>query len=271
MDTENIIHNRQRLRFSSIINISLVFFFLGIKDLFTQPHASWIHLLHFVLQPFVLIVSMSEKAFIVKSTLFASIFIFLVDGFICLLNLIAVSRCYMEPTAQCFDRVWESSIWIVMGIVFTLVDFLICFQLYNLMRQVQNTRPSPINLEINARKIEILHIFLIPQDILFAIITVWRTRTLPIYWIGIAHIFIDPYVIWTGRVESKTLYQFRRLIYIVLLILNIILFLLNIQLPERDTLEWLSIFIVSSYICIDVILYVLVEEILETYNSLKQL
>ena len=130
---------------------------------------------------------------------------------------------------------------------------------------------SPINLEINARKIEILHIFLIPQDILFAIITVWRTRTLPIYWIGIAHIFIDPYVIWTGRVESKTLYQFRRLIYIVLLILNIILFLLNIQLPERDTLEWLSIFIVSSYICIDVILYVLVEEILETYKSLKQL
>lgn len=271
MDTDNIIHNRQRLRFSAIINISLVFLFLGIRDLFTQPHASWIHFLHFFVQPIVLIVSMTDKTFIIQNALFASIFIFCVDGFILFLNLIAISRCYLEPTAQCFDRIWESSVWIVLAFIFTFVDFLICFQLYNLIKQVENKLANPIDLKINARKIEILHIFLIPQDIIFAIITILRTRTLPIYWIGIAHIFIDPYVIWSGRVESREMYQFRKIIYIILLVLNIVLFILNLEIPERDVLEWLSIFIVASYVCIDVVLYILVEEVLDTYKTLKQL
>jgi len=271
MDTENIIHNRQRLRFSAIINISLVFFFLGIRELFTQPHASWIHFLHFLFQPFVLLVSMTDNPYVAQTILFASFFPLCVDGFILFLNMIAISRCYLEPTAQCFDRIWESSVWIILAFIFTTVDLLISLQLYNLIRQVEKKISSPVQIQINARKIEILHIFLIPQDIIFAMITVWRTRTLPIYWIGITHIFIDPYVIWSGRTESKEMYQFRRIIYIILLVLNIVLFILNLEFPDRDVLEWLSIFIVASYICIDVILYILVQEVLDSFPSLKEL
>ena len=51
--------------------------------------------------------------------------------------------------------------------------------------------------------------------------------------------FIDPYVIWSGRTESKEMYQFRRILYIMLLIINIILFILNLEFPERDILNGL--------------------------------
>ena len=73
------------------------------------------------------------------------------------------------------------------------------------------------------------------------------------------------------RTESKEMYQFRRIIYIILLVLNIVLFILNLEFPDRDVLEWLSMFIVASYICIDVILYILVQEVLGSFPSLKQL
>ncbi len=266
VDTENIIHNRQRLRFTAIINISLVFLFLGIREFFSQPHASWIHFLHFFVQPFVLIVSMLDNPFVLQNAFVASIIILVVDAFVFMLNVIAIARCYLEPTAQCFDRIWESSVWIILATLFTLVDVLNCFQLVNLIRQLEQKQPEP-SLKVNSRKIEILHIFLIPQDIIFAIVVALRSRTLPIYWIGVCHIFIDPYVIWSGRTESKEMYQFRRIIYILLLILNVILFILNLEFPERDILEWLTIFIVASYICIDIILYILVEEVLSSYRS----
>lgn len=273
VDTENIIHSRQRLRFLAIINISLVFVFLAIKDYFTQPHASWIHFLHFALQPVAILVSIMDHIIILQYTRFACMLVTAIDGVVCLLNIIAISRCTMQPTAQCFDRLIESFIWIVLSVIFTLVDILIIFQLSNLMHQIQQKKTNVTNaksqIKINIKKMEILHTFLIPQDIIFAFITIARTRTVPIYWLGISHIFIDPYVIWSGRSESKTLFLFRRAVYIVLLSLNVILFILNLEFQDRDVWDWLSLFMIGTYVCIDIILYVLVEEVLNSIKSIK--
>ena len=144
VDTENIIHNRQRLRFLAIINLSLVFLYLGIREFFSQPHASWIHFLHFLVQPIVLIVSMLDNIYMTQYTLFLSVCIFLIDAFVCMLNAIAIGRCYGEPTAQCFDRIWESTVWIVLSIIFTVVDVLNGLQLFNLLKQVQQNKLNRI-------------------------------------------------------------------------------------------------------------------------------
>ena len=273
-DTENIIHNRQRRSFESIINVSFVFIMLAVKNYFSQPHASWIHLIHFVFQPLIIIVSMVDKLYVIQCTLYASIFVLLVDLFIFMLNGVAISRCYNEPTAECFDRLWESSIWIILSLFFSFIDIVNSFQLANLAHQVKQKKDFRINpyenMVINERKMKVLHIYCIPQDIIFVFITILRTKTLPIFWIGITHIFIDPYVIWYGKAESKEIFAFRRILYILMFTINLILFILNLQLPTQDVFDWVSLFILGSYIFIDISLFVLVQETMEMFQFIKK-
>ncbi len=273
IDTENIIHNRHRVRIASVINISLVFITLAIKDYFTQPHASWVHLLHFLFQPMLLILSMLDDIYIIQCGLYGSLFVLVIDLFVFFLNSTAISRCFVEPTATCFDRLWESAIWIVLSLFFSFLDILNAFQLYNLIQQIkkkQNFRLNPYDtMSVNERKMSVLHIYCLPQDIIFLIITVVRSSTIPIFWIGAIHLFVDPYVIWYGKTDSKETFSFRRIIYICLLAVNITLFILNLQIPDKGILEWISLFIVGSYVCIDVALMVLVEEVLITFKSFK--
>lgn len=275
LDTENMIQNRQRIRFASIINISFVFIILAIQGYFSQPHASWLHLVHFLFQPLVLIVSMLDHIYTIQSAFYASTIILLIDLFIFMLNGIAISRCYNEPTAECFDRLWESSVWILLSALFSFVDLLNNFQLYNLIEQLRSREISEANpyqiMVINERKMSILHVYCLPQDIVFFFTTVARTNSLPIYWIGVIHVFIDPYVIWYGKTESKEIFAFRRILYVLFLVVDIILFIINLQLVDKYVIDWLCLFIVGSYVCIDVSLLVLVEETLKSFKSLKRL
>ena len=285
IDTENVITNRHRIRFNCCMNLFFVFIYITIRPLFIQPNISWIHLTHLVFQPLLIFLSISDLTGWVSSGAYLSIALLLADSSTVGLSLISISRCYSSPTAYCLGRLYESGVWVLLGFFFCLFNVLNFFQLQNLSKQleekdvkeaqmreialVRKISPKFNILKINAHKIHSLHIYLILQDVVYTIITLVKTTSMPIYWLGLGHVFLDPYIVYTGKSYSKTFYSFTRIIYILLFICDVILLILNVEKERTDISENLALLFLFVYLSFDVVLFALTSEIISAHDKIK--
>ena len=287
IDTENIITNRHRIRFTAAMNLFLALTYLAIKPLFIRPNISWIHYLHFVFQPLILFASITEITYIVVIASYISIVLFCSDAAVVVISGISVSRCYLEPTAWCLGRLYENGVWALLGVFFCLFNLIAFLQSQNLSKQLEekDVKEAEINellkirkiapkfnkLKINAHKIHSLHLFLIVQDIIYVAITLAKTFTNPIYWLSVGHIVLDPYIVYLGKSENKSFYDMARIVYILFLLGDGALFVLNLELNSRDVAEWLAFLFILVYISLDIILIALSSEIITDHLNLKKM
>ena len=285
IDTENVIVNRHRIRFNCCMNLFLVVIYFALRPLFIQPNISWIHMAHVLFEPLLIFLSLSDLTGWVMSGSYISVLLLLADSSTVGLSLIAISRCYSSPTAYCLGRLYESGVWVLLGFFFCLFNILNFLQLQNLSKQleekdvkealmrelraVRKISPKFNILKINAHKIHSLHIYLILQDVVYTIITLAKTSSMPIYWMGLGHLFVDPYIVYSGKSYSKTFYSLTRIIYILLFVSNFILFILNIEKENTDIGEWLAFLFILVYLCLDIVLFALSSEIVSAHDKIK--
>lgn len=285
IDTENVITNRHRIRFNCCMILFLFCMYTAIRPLFVQPNISWIHYVHVLFQPLLLFLSMSEWTGWVQIGSYLSLALLATDSSTVGISLISISRCYSSPTAYCLGRLYESGVWALLGFFFCLFNLLNFFQLQNLamqleekdikeaeireITQIRKISPKFNILKINAHKIHSLHVYLFLQDIIYTVITLAKTSTMPIYWLGLGHVFVDPYIIYIGKTYSKTFHDMSRIVYILLFISNIILIILNTEKENTDIAEWLAFLFLLVYISIDIILFALSSEIIAEHEKIK--
>lgn len=272
-DTENIINNRQQIRLFTGLSFFLCSVYFAIEPLFTQVQASWVHLFHLILSPISFLVTITENEYMMYVFMYIYAFALFADVSIAALNFIAVSRCFGDPTASCFDRLYENSVWFLLALSFSALSMLTALQFRNLRAQMlekDTYRPTYDNLKIIGKKLETLHLFLIPSDIVYTVIVLSETTSTPIYWLGITHVFLDPYVFLTGKSWSRQFYDFIRIVYIAVFFCDVIIFVLNSEIHQYNLAQSLAFIMLIVYICMDAIMLVLVTEVINVFNSMRQ-
>lgn len=286
VDTENIINNRQQVRLFAGLKFVLCFVYLSINPLLSQVQASWVHLYHLLIEPLAILATVTENQLFMNSFMYINVAAVVVDGSIGLLNLISISRCFGEPTASCFDRLYENSIWFALAAIFLFLNLLCVMQFRNLKSQmlekdqteeervrlasVRGIAPSYNSIKIIGSKLETLHLFLIPSDVVFTIIVLFETSTSPIYWLAIGHIFVDPYVFFTGKSLTKGNYEFMRIVYVLLFVCDTIILILNTEINNHNFGQSLAFIMLLVYISMDIVMFVFATEIIGIFVKMRK-
>lgn len=141
------------------------------------------------------------------------------------------------------------------------------------LNSIRGIAPKFNILKVNMHKIYSLHLYLLPQDVIYTIIVLAKTSSNPLYWLGLGHMFVDPYVVYVGNSmleensADKNLVGMLRIAYILLLASSLILFVLNIENESADVGDWLAFLFILVYACIDIVLFALSSEILSAFNQ----
>ena len=289
VDTENVIKTRNRIRLSAFLNIFGVLVYLSINSSFKQTHASWAHLFHLVIEPINIVITLTENTGITFYSLFALATALFIDVGICILNFISVNRCFSEPSASCFDRLYEKSIWFVLASWFVLFDVIELTQMYQLRAQLtekdtaEKLSREEIKLEkkvptwnsalVYSNKMRVICLFLILYDLIYSYLLGSLVSDAPMLAVGFSHLFIDGYTYFSANksLESGT-YQVLRAIYVLSAILNFISLSLMVQLSLDSIGIMFSLLIVVTYVVTDMIqiLYATrVCDALENYKKFK--
>lgn len=280
LDTPNVINTRNRVRLSAVANIFGCFLYLSIHPYFTQPEASWVHLVHILFDPLIIFVSIVDKTLFAYLAFIASAFMTFLDSGILLLNIVSVNRCIREPTASCFDRLSESSTWLLIALWFILFDVFQVMQLYDFHTQmdlkdsiekanadgikIDNKNPRYGNwLSVYIRKMRVLSLFLFSFDVSYVIALTTDSTELPLFWFGFVHVFIDTVVyFYVGTIsnesERSTSFalvpmQIVRVMYILSLVSNVAVLWVLLASSDNTFGEYLALVIGMMYCITDAV------------------
>lgn len=274
LDTPNVINARNRIRLCAAANLFGCVLYIGIQPYFSQPDASWAHLLHLIIEPFVIVASLVDRTILAYLAYVASVFLVCVDCAIVALNIVAVNRCIREPSAYCFERLYESTTWLLIAIWFIVFGVFQGSQLYDLSKQLEakditevgnqemirkeNKVPRFSNwINVYMRKIRILNLLLFLFDVTYVIALSLDSTELQLFWFGLVHIVIDVFVYAyigsvSGDLERSTTFaiipfQIIRIVYILSLVCNIIVLWILLARTERTFGEELAVLISILY------------------------
>lgn len=287
VDTENIIYTRNRIRLYSILNIFGVLLYLNISGMFKQPHASWMHLIHILIQPMIFFISVADSSAFSFGAFIASIFAFVIDVGISILNFISVNRCFGQPSASCFDRLYEKSIWFALAVWMALFDFLLISQLYQLKTQLSEKDatekknqemikldkevPTWNSAEVYTNKIKVMNVFLLLFDVIYALTSLSYIDENPMFLLAWSHIFVDPFVLFSlNKTKDDSVPQIVRVIYIISLVCNVIITVLFLQMEINDIGKMLSLLITMVYVVTDMVQIMFASEIINSLENYKR-
>ena len=91
---------------------------MAVKPLFVQPNISWLHYLHFVFEPIIIFMSISDVTYFLVVSSYVALGLLAIDGIVIGISFLALSRCYLEPTAYCIGRLYENGVWVLLGFFF---------------------------------------------------------------------------------------------------------------------------------------------------------
>ena len=97
VDTENVIQTRNRIRLCSFLNIFGVLLYLTINTSLVQTHASWIHLIHMLSEPYIIFTTVADNSGFAFAAMVFAIVTIVIDMAIAGLNFISVTRCINDP------------------------------------------------------------------------------------------------------------------------------------------------------------------------------
>ncbi len=287
VDTLKTISTRNLIRSYALTNLFLVLVYTSIEPYFNGANVSWIHQLHLILQPLAIFASIADSSILTGVTLIFSFSAIIFDGVVLWLNFIAVSRCIAEPSATCFEMVFEKFIWGMLAFVHIFSDTMLSLRLISLrsylvkkdvnekiaIQNYDGEVPILKTVDVNCAKLRILHVFLLPIGFLYSFFMLGRTFS-NLLWIGaLIHVFVDLYGISVSRVHDT--WSLGILMGLQLIIGSINLFTVVYRIPEpRDTIsEDLSFYISIFYIFADcLLLYFIIAtfRILQGYEKLKK-
>lgn len=288
VDTEIVVYTRNRIRLQSVLIILGILLYLNISPSFNQPHASWVHLVHLILQPFIIFVSVADSSTLAFGAFIASVSTVLQDVGILILNVIAVERCLGESTASCSEIITEKGILLLLALWFCIFGFLISIQTMLLKNKLQEKdkkefesikeqreggdSPTWNSIDVFCNKMKVICLFLLLFDFVNISLSTSYISENPMFALSTAHLFIDPFVLFTvtkSKTDSLT-YNVMRVIYLISLLMNLIISILLIQMEITDVGKMLLLMISITYVIFDLIQILYASKIVETVNNFKK-
>ena len=270
VDTENVIQTRNRIRLCSFLNIFGVLLYLTINTSLVQTHASWIHLIHMLSEPYIIFTTVADNSGFAFAAMVFAIVTIVIDMAIAGLNFISVTRCFGEPSASCFDRLYEKGFLLFLAGWFVLFDVLLATQLSQLKNQleekdsIEKYNREKIKLEkevpswnsalVYSNKIRLINLFLFLFDVVYAINIATMVTEAPMLILGSIHIYLDPYCFFSinKSMEIGT-YNVVRIAFILSLICNCISISLLVQLELDNVGKILCTMITIMYCITDMV------------------
>ena len=286
VDTENIINARNRIRLSAVLLIFGVLLYFNINPAFKQPQASWAHLIHIIVQPIIIFITITDNTYFTWAGFVASVIASIIDTGVTILNFIALNRCFNEPTASCFDRLYENGTWLILGGWMVLFDILQVTQLYNLrsqlgrkdiierknmaLQKIEKQVPTWNTVMVYSNKMRILNLLLVVFDITYIVVMATLLNKLPMLFIGMFHIFIDGYSYFVCKSNESGTFEILRVIYIISLICSAIVLVLIVQMDLTGIREIIATMIAISYVITDMIQVFYTSAIISTLANYKK-
>jgi len=288
VDTPSIINTRNRIRLFSSIAFFALLLYISINTYLVGVHASWMHLIHFVVQPIVLVASIADGANITSVVALLLISTTVVDTTVALLNIVTIYRCLGEVSTTCFERVYEKTIWLAVAFIFMLADFVTLTQINLLHKQLvlkdvheiaekerilnMQIPPTWNSIIVFNRKIKITVTSTILFDIVFLFIIIAKQS--PIYWIATGHIFIDVAILFMDMQSDNIVFLHAiKITFVIIAMFDAISILLQIQIGTRTIVETLAVLITMLYILIDIIQLYFISKVIQAIgkrNKFKQ-
>ena len=289
VDTEATVNTRNRIRLSSTIALLGVFIYISVQDSFTGAHISFVHLLHLIVQPVILVITILDQSGLPSYASYALFAMLFVDGAIGSLSFISVSRCFNENTATCFERLYEKGTWFILAILFCLADLIGATQLLNLNAQleekdlhekaaiekqkVSNEPPTWNTVIVTKNKMKVINTFMIAFDIFYIISVLQMIENTPLYWISVWHVVVDPFLLYLDGGNGKAHFIGVRYIYFLLAVCNFISLILQLQNTTETVWTMLSLMISVLYLVVDAVQIIFTTSIistLEKYDKYKR-
>ena len=291
IDTTSTIVTRNLIRVSAITQLCLVVVYLSIEPYFNGAHMSWLHQMHVLLQPLIIFVSVSDSSVITMASIFIVGAAALFDGVVTWLNYISITRCLNEPSATCFELVWEKGIWFLLGAWVFLNDVMLVLRLLTLQKVLSkkdthekasednyeslSIKPAPVlkTMMVHNAKLRIIHTFLIPSGILYTIFMVAKAFESPIYWVTLGHLLLDLYGTGVSKVHDRASLIVTLALTVIFAGANVFGLIMRMSTPNETLVDDLSYLISVLYIFSDsLIIFFSVSNLnlLSQYDKIKK-
>lgn len=273
IDTENVINTRNRIRLSAAFILFGALLSISVRSSLTQPNVSWIHMFHFLLQPLVFVITLLDVTNYVYIVSMATAVATVADGAVFILNSISINRCLNEATASCFNRLYESFIWLAIAawiLVFIIIEITQLNQLLNQLGEkdkiekanketikYENKAPTWNTKIVYVRKIRVINVFLFTFDVAYAISIGTQIADMPILSFAFLHILLDPIIFFNideiTQTTSITTYEIFRIFYVVSAISDSVVLLFLLQNTIVTIGNMLSLLICTLFLATDIV------------------
>jgi hypothetical protein len=270
VDSTNVIQTRNRIRLSAFLNIFGVLLYLTINPVLVGVHASWIHLIHMVSEPLIIFTTVADNSGFAFAAMVMAIVEIVIDLAITALNFISVMRCLGEPSASCFDRLYEKGFLLFLAGWFVLFNLISATQLSQLKSQLEDKDtqekfnrekqklekdvPSWNSALVYSNKIRVINLFLFLFDLLYIILVVSLVNEAPMLILGSIHVYLDPYCYFSiNKSMEAGVYNMVRIAFVLSAICNIISLILLVQLSLDGIGKILCTMITLMYLVTDLI------------------
>jgi hypothetical protein len=289
VDTEAIVNTRNRIRLSSAASLLGVLLYFTIAPLFNGTHVSWLHIVHIVVQPIALGISIVDGSPLSSAILAVLVCMLCVDSLVLVLNFITISRCIGEPSASCFERIYEKSTWALLATLFIFTDIVTATQFSVLHSQlsdkdihenaekerlkVRRETPTWNSIVVFQRKSSSLNMLMLVLDVVYFLIVIAKTSETPLFWLAIGHSILDPLLMLIDTRMDKLFYSIVRAAFIITGVFDCITVLLHLQGGVETAVDVLAVFITLTYIVVDFMQIYFLTGILGTmklYETYKQ-
>jgi hypothetical protein len=291
IDTTATITTRNLIRVGAITQLCLVVVYLSVEPYFNGAHMSWLHQMHILLQPLVIFVSVSDSSVITMASIFIVAAAALFDGVVTWLNYISITRCLNEPSATCFELVWEKGIWFLLGAWVFLNDVLLVLRLLTLQKVLSkkdthekaskedydslSIKPAPVlkTMEVHNAKLRIIHTFLIPSGVLYTFFMVVKAFESPLYWITLGHLLLDLYGMGVSKVHDRASLIITLALTIIFAGTNVFGLVMRMSTPNETLVDELSYLISVLYVfCDSLIVFFSISNLnlMSQYDKLKK-
>jgi len=240
-------------------------------------------LLHVFIQPVVLLTSLLDVSGLPKSMAVVVGVMVLVDACVAILSFISVQRCFQESTATCFERVYEKGTWFALASILAVFDLFVTLQLFSLHSQLRvkdvheeaeierlkttNDLPSFNSIVVFSNKTRIINTFMILIDIAYVLAMMNMVENTPLYFLSFGHILFDPFLLFFQGGYGKDLQLFVRIIYFILNGLNLLLFVIPLQVHIVTYWSMLALLISIVYLVSDTIQIVYITQIINAIDK----
>jgi len=263
VDNEITINTRNRIRLCAILSLFGVLLYLNMYSYFTLSQVSFLHQAHLGAQPLMILTTLIDNVEMTYVALGIILLLTLLDVVVSVVNFVAISRCFNEPSASCFDRLYENGIWFILGVYFVLLDLNIALQSYSLNRQMLDLQeeskmlaskdkkpPYKRMLYVFKNKMRTLNIYMIVFDTIYLFLMFGESVELIV--IGFVHGFIDIFcVLSENKSREQSIYGWLvGLFSISILAHTYSLFILSENVDMVDNM--LSVLIAATFVLTDI-------------------